>query len=90
LPDRSSIMLAEHFLAGGSTPSQKAVRREDADRVDQALADLDEGSREVLLMRHLEGLSHAEIGLPARGGRGGGAQALRPRPFAPTQAAARG
>lgn len=62
LPDRSSIMLAEQFFANDSTPSKRAVRKEDAERIQKALASLAEPDREILLMRNLEGLSHAEIG----------------------------
>jgi RNA polymerase sigma-70 factor, ECF subfamily len=61
LPDRSSVMLAQHFLGHDSTPSKRAVRKEDALRVQEALAELAESDREIVLMRNLEGLSHAEI-----------------------------
>jgi RNA polymerase sigma-70 factor (ECF subfamily) len=60
LPDRSSLALAEQFLADGPTPSEAVVRRELADRVRQALAQLPEGEREVLILRNLEGLSNRE------------------------------
>jgi RNA polymerase sigma-70 factor (ECF subfamily) len=61
LPDQSSMMLAQHFLGHDSTPSKRAVRQEDAQRVQEALAELAESDREIVLMRNLEGLSHAEI-----------------------------
>jgi RNA polymerase sigma-70 factor (ECF subfamily) len=61
LPQRSSLLLAQHFLATGSTPSQRFSRREIARRVNQALAQLPEADREVLLMRHFERLSYEEV-----------------------------
>jgi RNA polymerase sigma-70 factor (ECF subfamily) len=62
LPERSSLALAQQLLAGGSTPSQQLNRRELARRLRQAVAQLPEADREVILMRHLEGLSNQEIG----------------------------
>jgi RNA polymerase sigma-70 factor (ECF subfamily) len=61
LPEQSSLALAEQFLAAGPTPSEAVVRRELADRVRQALAQLPEGEREVLILRNLEGLSNQEV-----------------------------
>src|SRR5262249_13037590 len=62
LPDRSSLLLAAHLLAGGPSPSEQVARREAARRVNDALAGLPEEDREVLLMRSLEGLSYQEVG----------------------------
>jgi RNA polymerase sigma-70 factor (ECF subfamily) len=62
LPDRSSLLLAQQLLAAGSTPSQQFSRREVVRRVNQALSQLAEADREVLLMRHFEGLSYEEVG----------------------------
>jgi len=62
LPDRSSLLLAQQLLASGSTPSQKLDRRDLARRVREAVAELPETDREVLLMRTFEGLSFEEIG----------------------------
>ena len=61
LPEQSSMALAQQLFARDSTPSNKAVRREEALRAEEALARLPEADREVLLMRNLEGLTHAEI-----------------------------
>jgi RNA polymerase sigma-70 factor (ECF subfamily) len=61
LPDRSSLLLAQQLFAAGSTPSQQASRREIARQVNQAMAHLPESDREILLMRHFEGLSYEEI-----------------------------
>jgi RNA polymerase sigma-70 factor (ECF subfamily) len=62
LPDRSSLVLAQQLLAGGSTPSRRLEQAELARRVGQAVARLPEADREVLLMRNFEGLSNREIG----------------------------
>ena len=62
LPEQSSRVLAEQLLAAGSTPSQRLGRRELARRLRQALAQLAEGDREILLLRNFEGLSNQEVG----------------------------
>jgi len=74
LPDRSSMALVQNLLAGGSTPSQRLDRAELARRVSEALAQLSEPDREVLLMRNLEVLSNQEV-----------AQVLQIDPAAPSQ-----
>ncbi len=61
LPDRSSLVLAQQLMAGGSTPSQRLSRKEIARRLNQALGRLSENDREILLMRHQEDLSYDEI-----------------------------
>jgi RNA polymerase sigma-70 factor (ECF subfamily) len=63
LPDRSSLLLAQQLLAGGSTPSQELARQELALRVRQAVARLPDLDREVLLMRTFEGLAFEEVAL---------------------------
>jgi RNA polymerase sigma-70 factor (ECF subfamily) len=60
LPEKSSLMLAREFLAPGSTPSQRLIQREFAERVRHAVAQLAETDREVLVLRKLEGLSNQE------------------------------
>jgi RNA polymerase sigma-70 factor (ECF subfamily) len=62
LPERSSNLLAQQLLAGGSTPSQHLDRRELARRLREALAQLPDTDREMILMRHFEGLSNQEVG----------------------------
>jgi RNA polymerase sigma-70 factor (ECF subfamily) len=63
LPDRSSLELAQRLLAAGPSPSTAAADREAAGRLRQALAELPEADAELLVMRYLEHLSNAEIGL---------------------------
>lgn len=61
LPEQSSVVLARQLLAGGSTASQQLDDRELALRVRQAVAQLSEADREVVMMRHFEGLSNREV-----------------------------
>jgi RNA polymerase sigma-70 factor (ECF subfamily) len=61
LPERSSLLLAQQFLAAGSTPSQKLAQQELARRVREAVTQLPDADREVLLMRTFEGLSFEEV-----------------------------
>jgi RNA polymerase sigma-70 factor (ECF subfamily) len=61
LPDRSSLLLARPLLAGTPSPSQQLEARELAERVSRAVARLSGADREVLLMRHGEGLPFEEI-----------------------------
>jgi RNA polymerase sigma-70 factor, ECF subfamily len=60
LPDASAEELAERLLARGAGPSEAARRQELRGRVRAALQALPEAEREVLALRHLEGLSAAE------------------------------
>jgi RNA polymerase sigma-70 factor (ECF subfamily) len=60
LPDASSVLLARQLLAPGPTPSQQAVGRERARRVREAVAQLSESDREILVLRNLEELSNEE------------------------------
>jgi RNA polymerase sigma-70 factor (ECF subfamily) len=62
LPEGSSLALAQQLLAGSSTPGQQLDRRELAQRLRQAIAQLPPADREVILMRHFEGLSNPEVG----------------------------
>jgi RNA polymerase sigma-70 factor (ECF subfamily) len=60
LPEGSAVDLAGQLLAAGSSPSQHLNRQELARRVREAMAALAEADREVLLLRHFEGLSNPE------------------------------
>ena len=61
--DRSSRTLAASLVAPESTPSQQAVRREQAVILSDALQGLPEDYREVIILRHLEGLSFPDVAL---------------------------
>jgi RNA polymerase sigma-70 factor (ECF subfamily) len=60
-PDRSSQGPLPLLAAPHSTPSQQAARREQTLLLAQALARLPEDYRQVLVLRHLEGLTFAEV-----------------------------
>jgi RNA polymerase sigma-70 factor (ECF subfamily) len=60
--DHSSRVLDQGLFAGSSSPSQQAARREQAVLLADALGQLPETYREVIILRHLEGLSFPDIG----------------------------
>ena len=55
--DQSSQLLDRGLIDPGSSPSQQASRREQAVLLADALEQLPEDYREVIILRHLEGLS---------------------------------
>jgi RNA polymerase sigma-70 factor (ECF subfamily) len=59
--DQSSAMLDRGLVANHSTPSQHASKREQSVLLAEALARLPEDYREVIILRHLEGLPFAEV-----------------------------
>ncbi len=59
--DHSSHALNDGLVASQSSPSQQAVRREQAVLLADALNDLPEDYREVIILRQLEGLSFPEV-----------------------------
>ena len=59
--DQSSRALDRGLIAPQSTPSQQAVRREQAVILADALQGLPEDYREVIILRQLEGLSFPEV-----------------------------
>jgi len=59
--DHSSRALNEGLIASQSSPSQQAVRREQAVLLADALNDLPEDYREVIILRQLEGLSFPDV-----------------------------
>jgi RNA polymerase sigma-70 factor, ECF subfamily len=59
--DRSSMMLDRGLVAVQSSPSQQAVRREQGVLLADALGQLHEDYREVIVLRHLEGLTFPEV-----------------------------
>jgi RNA polymerase sigma-70 factor (ECF subfamily) len=60
--DQSSARLEKWLAAEQSSPSQKAVRREQAVQLADALARLPESQREALVLQHWHGWSLAQIG----------------------------
>jgi RNA polymerase sigma-70 factor (ECF subfamily) len=59
--DRSSAAFVGGLAAPGSSPSQRASRREQAVLLAAALERLPDDYREVLVLRHLEGLTFPEV-----------------------------
>jgi RNA polymerase sigma-70 factor (ECF subfamily) len=59
--DRSSRVLDQNLAAPQSTPSQRAVRREQGVLLADALAKLPDNYREVIILHHLEGLTFPEV-----------------------------
>src|SRR5262245_17524826 len=53
--------LKQELDAGHSSPSQKAMRGEDEERLSQALATLPEDQQQAVRLRHLEGWALADI-----------------------------
>lgn len=61
LPDESAMQLAGRLMAPGSSPSKRLLREEVLFRVHGALGQLSPRDQEVLVLRHLEQMSIAEI-----------------------------
>jgi RNA polymerase sigma-70 factor (ECF subfamily) len=59
--DQSSRTLDRGLVARSSSPSQRAARTEEAVRLADALAQLPDDYREVLILRHLEELSFPDV-----------------------------
>jgi RNA polymerase sigma-70 factor (ECF subfamily) len=59
--EQSSAVLDAGLIAPQSSPSQQAMRREQGVLLADALAQLPENYREVIVLRHLEGLPFAEV-----------------------------
>jgi RNA polymerase sigma-70 factor (ECF subfamily) len=59
--DQSSQILDQGLVAPSSSPSHQAARREQAVLLGSALEQLPEDYREVLILRHLEGLSFPDV-----------------------------
>lgn len=59
--DESSRMLDKGLVAPSSSPSQRAIHHEQAILLADALGRLPETYREVIVLRHLEGLTFPEV-----------------------------
>ena len=68
-PPASSVSLAAHLLASGSTPSGATMRAERQRQLEEAIGELDPVDREIIALRHFEQLRSAEtaqiLGIPA-------------------------
>ncbi len=61
LPDESALELADCLIARGGSPIANMVRQEERAAVRLALTKLGDRDQEILILRHLEQLSIAEI-----------------------------
>jgi RNA polymerase sigma-70 factor, ECF subfamily len=61
--DHSSVHLGSHLIAPQSSPSAQASRREQAVLLADAMDELPEDYREVIILRQLEGLSFPQVAL---------------------------
>ncbi len=61
LADHSSFELAGQLLDQELTPASAAIRHELQRRLNDAIAELEDDDREVILMRHAEQLSNQEV-----------------------------
>jgi RNA polymerase sigma-70 factor (ECF subfamily) len=59
--DQSSVLLDRGLIAAQSSPSQQAANREQAVLLADALGELPDNYREVIVLRHLEGLTFPEV-----------------------------
>jgi RNA polymerase sigma-70 factor (ECF subfamily) len=59
--DRSSRALNRSLIVPKGTPSQQAIRREHTVMLANALEKLPEDYREVIILRHIEGISFPEV-----------------------------
>jgi RNA polymerase sigma-70 factor (ECF subfamily) len=61
LPDESALDLAERLISRDDSPSRQAARAEARSLVRETIDQLSPTDREVLVLRHLEGLETSEI-----------------------------
>lgn len=61
LPETSSILLANGIVDPGTSPSSEVCREEARLAVQRAVELLSDADRQILWMRHQDGLSHREI-----------------------------
>lgn len=61
LPENSSVHLAQHLVARTETASEVLSRKELHRQLQYAIDRLNDDDREVILMRHFEGLTNLEV-----------------------------
>jgi RNA polymerase sigma-70 factor (ECF subfamily) len=61
LPEESSMLLARQLFDSSTSPSRMLLKAELRERVRSALACLDDDDREMILMRHFEGMNNEEV-----------------------------
>jgi len=80
LPEESAVLLAHRLIAAGTSPSRRLIRDELRQRIRAALEAAPPRDREVLVMRHLEEMTAAEIaaalGITERAAKGRHTRAL--------------
>jgi RNA polymerase sigma-70 factor (ECF subfamily) len=59
-PDSSSVEIGLGLVGSGTTPSAAAQRADIQERMREALSHLTEADREILFLRHFDGLTHVE------------------------------
>jgi RNA polymerase sigma factor (sigma-70 family) len=60
-PQASSVALAAQLLGRDTRPSVAAIREERKQRLQEALSAMDPIDRDVLVLRHFQGLTNAEV-----------------------------
>lgn len=61
LAEHSSIELAAQFIDREKTPATAVVEQEMVHRLHEAISRMDEGDREIILMRHFEQMANQEV-----------------------------
>lgn len=61
LAGHSSLDLAAQFIDTEKTPASAAVQQELAKRINEAIAQLEDSDREIILMRHFEQMANQEV-----------------------------
>lgn len=61
IPERSSARFAARMIESASGPATRAERRERQEQIIGLIKGMSESDREVLFMRHLDGLSSGEV-----------------------------
>ncbi len=63
MPPATSVVLVERLLADNLSPSKAAIREETKGKLQRALDKMDPVDREVVVLRHFEGLTNREVAM---------------------------